>query len=51
LIECCNKKRFDEMKAVFLIEEPYMEDLKNLKKELGSYFDPLVDYSILIETD
>jgi len=51
LIECCNKKKFDEMKVVFLIEEPYMEDLKNLKKELGSYFDPLVDYSILIETD
>ncbi|MEA3360632.1 MAG: hypothetical protein U9R17_14675 [Thermodesulfobacteriota bacterium] len=49
LIEYCNKKKFGEMKVVFLIEEPYMEDLKNLKKELGSYFDPIVDYSILIE--
>lgn len=49
LIHYCNKKKCDEMKVVFLIEEPYKEDLKDLEEELRSYFGPIVDYSILIE--
>ncbi len=51
LINYCNEKKKGEFNVVFLIEEHYKNDLKNLEKELRPYFNPTFDYSILIEVD
>ncbi len=50
-INYCNEKEKGEFKVVFLIEEQYKNDLKNLEKEVRPYFNPTFDYSILIEVD
>lgn len=51
LINYYSEKDKGEFKVVFLVEEQYKNDLKNLEEELRPYFKPTFDYSIFVKID